>query len=210
MKIKTIISILISAAIIGIIIVTQAWQFVTPENIKNLLLSAGKFSPIVYAVLYAIASFIPFLSPIMSVAGGLVFGAVWGTIITVIVATLSATLPFLIVKRFGKKWAEKKLQGSRFEKYHEKANKNSFLFVFYMRLIPAVPYELQHYIAGLTEISLGKYLLATLLGILPGTFAFSFLGESITHIGSPKFWIAIGVFIVAFAIPLGIQYFKKK
>jgi uncharacterized membrane protein YdjX (TVP38/TMEM64 family) len=198
------------AGLVFLIIKFNVSQYIQPEIIKEFIVGFGSFAIITYIILYAIAMFIPYLGPVMSVTGGLVFGTLLGTIITVIVATLTSTLPFLLSRKLGKKWVEKKLEGTKFENYADKAKKNDFLFVLYMRLIPVLPYELQNYVAGLTNISIPKFMLATFLGILPGTFALTFLGESITDIGSTQFWIAILIFTIAFIVPISINTLVTK
>ena len=60
------------------------------------------------------------------------------------------------------------------------------MFLLYMRLLPFIPYELQNYIAGLIDISVGKFILASFIGLLPGTFALIYLGNTITDISQFK------------------------
>ena len=77
--------------------------------------------------------------------------------------------------------------------YQEAIRSNSFRFVLLLRLIPVVPWEMQTYIAGLTPISIPKFLIATALGSAPGTFLLVFLGASITDATSPQFRIALAL-----------------
>jgi uncharacterized membrane protein YdjX (TVP38/TMEM64 family) len=64
--------------------------------------------------------------------------------------------------------------------------------VLLMRLVPILPWEVQNYVAGLTQIAIPKYLIATALGIVPGSAALVFLGESITDPTSWQFFAALG------------------
>lgn len=185
-------------------------EYVKPEVIKDFVVSFGILAPVIYVLLYAIANFIPYLAPVMSITGGLAFGTVKGTLLTVFAATVTSAFPFLTARKLGREWVNEKMQGTKYEKYTQKVDDNNFLFVLYMRLVPVLPYELQHYVAGLTKISLWKFLLATLLGIAPGTFALTFLGDSIMDVTSPKFFIAVGVFIIAIALPIAYTIIFKK
>ena len=81
-----------------------------------------------------------------------------------------------------------------------------------LRLIPAVPYNLINYAFGLTNMGYGTYLLASALGIIPGTFAFINIGDKVLDLTSPDFWIAIGLLGLLLVITslLGKQLFKEK
>ncbi len=180
-----------------------------PEQIKNSILSFGILAPIIFIILYSISLFIPMLSPVMSIVGGLAFGPFYGTLLVLLIATIASSLPLLLSRKLGRKWVLKKIKGTKYEKYQEKINKNSFLYIFYLRLIPIVPYEIQNYLAGLTKIRLPKFMLATFLGILPVTFSLVLLGDSITDLSSPKIYIALLLIIITILIPIIISKIKK-
>ena len=56
-----------------------------------------------------------------------------------------------------------------------------------------MPYNLINYAFGLTDISFGAYMLASGLGIIPGTFVFINIGDKAQQTASPAFWIALGL-----------------
>lgn len=207
---KTIMWIVIGILIAGASIFFRVWQYFKPELIRDFVQSFGIIGPLIYVVLYAGAMFIPMASPVMSVVGGLLFGSILGTIITVITASAVSILPFLTARRIGRKNIEKKLSSSKYNTYLQKANSNGFMFVFYLRLIPVLPYEVQNYVAGLTRVRIGSFVFATFLGILPGTFAFSFLGESLAELSVQRIVIVSAVFLIAIILPLVINKYVKK
>jgi uncharacterized membrane protein YdjX (TVP38/TMEM64 family) len=188
----------------------QVWQYIVPDVIQAFVEQFGPFAPLIYIILYAIAMFVPLLGTLMSIVGGLVFGPLYGTLLTIFAATVTSVLPFLVAKKYGREKIQAKLATSKYAKLATKADKNNFLFVFYLRLIPVMPYEVQNYVAGLTNISIPKFMLATMLGILPITFALNLLGDSLTDIASPKFLLAVAVMLVSIILPLGIRYLHKK
>ena len=67
------------------------------------------------------------------------------------------------------------------------------MLLILLRLIPAVPYNLINYAFGLTDISFGAYMLASGLGIIPGTFVFINIGDKAQQAASPAFWISLGL-----------------
>jgi uncharacterized membrane protein YdjX (TVP38/TMEM64 family) len=62
-----------------------------------------------------------------------------------------------------------------------------------MRLIPVLPWEVQNYVAGLTKVSVPVYMLATALGIIPGSLGLVLLGDAIDDPTSWKFIAAIAL-----------------
>ena len=69
-----------------------------------------------------------------------------------------------------------------------------------LRLIPAVPYNLINYAFGLTGMGLSRYLLASAIGIIPGTLAFINIGDKALDPASPAFWAAVGLLVLLLAV----------
>lgn len=183
----------------------------TCPSVAEFLNSFGGWAPVIFAVLYISASPIPFLATFLSAAAGLVFGPLWGTLLAIFSATISGLVPFTLARRLGQEWVESKLQGKKLESIYKKAEgQGAFLFVLLMRLVPIIPWEIQNYIAGLTKTSYPIFMLATALGIIPGTFSLVFLGSSASDPGSWQFWLAIGLTVTMMGLPVLITVLGKK
>ena len=76
---------------------------------------------------------------------------------------------------------------------------SGFLLLIILRLIPAVPYNLINYAFGLSRMDYPTYILASCIGIIPGTFAFINIGDKALDVTSPDFWIAIGLLALLIA-----------
>ena len=70
---------------------------------------------------------------------------------------------------------------------------NGFVTVLLIRLIPNVPFDMQNYGLGFSRVRFGPYALATCLGMIPGSFAFVYLGYSLTD---PKQLWKLGVAVL--------------
>lgn len=163
-------------------------------GIEEFVRGFGAWALPAYALLYVVGSPIPMLAPVLSAVGGLVFGAVWGTLATIVIATGSSLVPFFLARRLGQEWIAKRLKGKKLDQVYQKsAGENGFAFVLIMRLVPVLPWEIQNYVAGLSRVKIPTFIAATLIGIIPGTFALTFLGSSITNPRSLQFWLAIGL-----------------
>jgi uncharacterized membrane protein YdjX (TVP38/TMEM64 family) len=186
--------------VLGVYAVTIWYYFsrydtVNHENVQAFIRGFDAWAPLAYATLYVVSSPIPFLGMTLSIAGGFLFGQMRGTIYAILLATFSSLIPFSMARRVGRDWAMRKIESSpRLNGiYQDAVRSNDFRFIFLLRLIPIVPWEMQNYIAGLTPISIPKFLIATALGSAPGTFLLVFLGASITDATSPQFRIALAL-----------------
>jgi uncharacterized membrane protein YdjX (TVP38/TMEM64 family) len=147
----------------------------------------------------------------MSAAGGLLFGPIRGTLYAIAVATVSSLVPFFLARRLGREWVVSKLRGKRLEEMYQRlSDKHGFLFVMMLRLIPIFPWEVQNYLAGLTGVSPLVFLLATGIGIVPGTFAHAFIGSAMLDFTSWQFFVALGLNIVMVLVPVIVLYFRNR
>ncbi len=55
--------------------------------------------------------------------------------------------------------------------------REGFKIVFLLRLSPVFPFTILNVLLGVTKVTPGAYVLANLLGMLPGTFMYVYLGS---------------------------------
>jgi uncharacterized membrane protein YdjX (TVP38/TMEM64 family) len=139
-------------------------------------LRASIYGPLLYILLYALRPLIFFPASIITVAGGLFFGAVGGILYTVIGANLSAMVAFVVGHYFGKGLLESSGEATGLvQRYAVRMRKNSFETVLIMRLI-LLPYDFVNYLSGFLRIDWKSFLLATVIGSLPGTVSLVLIG----------------------------------
>ena len=104
---------------------------------------------------------------------------------------------FFLARRLGKKQVERMLQSRLGERadhiFSFLEGRKGFLFLVLLRLIPAFPYNLINYAYGLSSMNYKTYILASVIGIIPGTFAFINIGDHMLDLSSPGFWISLGL-----------------
>src|SRR6266498_3852986 len=130
-------------------------------------------SVLIYIALYCLQT--AFSLPgaaIFTLAGGFLFGSFVGTLYVNIAATSGATLAFLAARYLLRDWVERKF-GNRLGPIQEGFAKNAFSYLMTLRLIPLFPFFLVNLVSGLTRIRLGTYVLATAIGIIPGSFVYA-------------------------------------
>ena len=136
----------------------------------------------VYAALYvAVAALsIPGGAP-LTIAGGFLFGWLIGGMTTVIAATGGATILFLVAKTaLGETLAAR--AGPWLQKLSEGFRNNALSYLLFLRLVPAFPFWLVNLAPALLGVPLATFVIGTLVGIIPGTFAFAFLGAGLDSI----------------------------
>ncbi len=172
----------------------------TPDAIRAFVLSFGALSPLIYIAIYSIAPVFMIPGTFISFVAGVAFGGFYGTIYTVIGATFGASAAFLTVRYLGRDFIEGLLKG-RLKIFDEGAERHGFKAVLFVRLIPLFPFSMVNYGAGLSKIKFKDFFLATLIGIIPGTFAYVNLGNSITDIRSWRFVLALAFLILLIIAP---------
>ncbi|QDY45323.1 TVP38/TMEM64 family protein [Planococcus glaciei] len=173
------------------------------DSLRSWILSFGLWAPVVYIAAYTIRPLLFFPASILSLAGGLAFGAWMGTLYTVIGASLGAFLSFFVARKLGG-LGKTKWTGSA-GKIQSQMEQNGFFYVLLFRLFPGLSFDLVSYAAGVAKVRFSSFALATVIGIIPGTFALNFLGSSFIS-GNPKMVIlGIIVFSIVAGIPLAVQ-----
>ena len=137
--------------------------------------SLGLWAPIGYVVLYALGTiaFVP--GVVFALAGGALFGPIWGSIWNLTGATLGATLAFLVARYLLGDWVVRK-SGGLLKRLIDGVDAEGWRFVAFVRLVPLFPFNLSNYVLGLTRIPLLHFVLATLVCMVPGGVAYTWLG----------------------------------
>ncbi len=202
-KLGLLIAILVAA--IAWLRLTETGRGITPQSV---LLWLRGFDPVaatfVYIAVYIVGTVLLVPGTILSFTGALLFGAYLGTLWTWIGATLGATLSFLLSRMLGRD-SINALLGGRLQALEDRLRDNAFTGLLLLRLIPLFPFTGLNLGCGLTSIRLRDFVLATAIGILPGTFVYQYLfatvGETILSEGiwanlwDPKLGVALGLFV---------------
>ncbi len=133
---------------------------------------------------------------VLSLTVGFVFGRWVGTALVVVAATAGATILFLAARYLFADWARKRM-GALGEKINAGFTENAFNYMLFLRLVPLFPFFLVNLAPAVTSIPLQTFVLATFIGILPGSFVFVNLGETLGRIDSLHgvvSWEVLGAF----------------
>jgi uncharacterized membrane protein YdjX (TVP38/TMEM64 family) len=171
--------------------------------------------PLIYVFLYAVRPRLFFSAAVLTIMGGAVYGPVWGIVIVIIAGNISAVVAFMVGRFFGGGIIkESENADGLVQTYARRLRQNSFETVLIMRLI-FLPYDLVNYLCGFLRIDLKAFVLATIIGNIPGTVSFVLFGASIDisqGISQPDFnpWTFIfSILLVGFSIGVS-RYFKRR
>jgi len=173
----------------------------------NPLLTAFMFSGFYILV---VAASIPG-ALVLTLTCGAIFGFVAGTIIALVSATIGATIVFLLARYLFDDWVQARM-GSRVTRIRENFRKEGALYLFSLRLVPAIPFFAINLVMGLTSIKTSTYFLASLIGMAPGTMVFINAGTQLAKLDSLKGLLSPGLiasFILLAIFPHVAKYSLK-
>jgi uncharacterized membrane protein YdjX (TVP38/TMEM64 family) len=136
---------------------------------------SGLLAPVVFMAVYALATVFFLPGSVITLAGGALFGPVLGTFYNLTGATIGATLAFLVSRYLASDWVADKA-GGRVKQIINGVEGEGWRFVAFTRLVPLFPFNLLNYVLGLTKIPLLQYIIASYIFMLPGGFAYTYIG----------------------------------
>lgn len=206
------------AFIIGAIILvryTPVKDYLTADALGGFLQTAGIWAPVVFIVIYAagVCLFVP--GTLLTGLGAAIFGPYWGFLYVWFGAMAGASAAFIIGRTLGREFAAS-LIGNKLKRYDDAIERNGFATVLYLRLV-YFPFTPMNFGMGLTMVRFWDYLMGTGLGIIVGTFIFTFFIGTLKQVWvsgdwgqliSFKVFFSIGLFIFSFFIPKIIKRIK--
>jgi uncharacterized membrane protein YdjX (TVP38/TMEM64 family) len=174
---------------IWLLILHPEW-FQNPSQLRSQIMAWGLWAPLVFIVLYTIGPSFLLPGAVMTIAGGLAFGVWWGMVYSFIGANLGALVAFGAGRFLGKGFVQR-IVGDRFQSTVERIARHGFRIIFYLRIVPVIPYNALNLLAGASPITFRDFFWASIVGMVPGTFVFAFLGDALWNPLSLRFLAAL-------------------
>ncbi len=196
---------------------TPAKNYLTAEALGSLLDSAGFWAPLAFVFVYAagVCLFLP--GTLLTGLGAAIFGAYWGFVYVWFGAMAGASGAFWIGRTLGREFAAS-LIGDKLKKYDDAIERNGFATTLYLRLV-YFPFTPMNFGMGLTKVRFWDYFFGTGLGIIVGTFIFTFFIGTLKDVWASGNWgellsfkvfFSIGLFVFSFFIPKIIKKIKSE
>jgi uncharacterized membrane protein YdjX (TVP38/TMEM64 family) len=139
----------------------------------------GIWGVLLFILVYILATVLFFPASILTIGAGFIFGVLLGTAIVSIAATVGAALAFLIARYLARNQIEHRVANNpRFKRIDRAIGERGTKLVFLLRLSPLIPFNLSNYFYGLTSVKFWPYVLASWIGMLPGTLLYVYLGAA--------------------------------
>ena len=200
---------------ISLIRFTPIKNYLTAQALGHFLETAGYWAPVLFMLIYTVGVCVFLPGTLLTGLGAAIFGAYWGFLYVWIGAMLGASAAFFIGRTLGRDFAAS-LIGDRLKKYDDAIERNGFATVLYLRLV-YFPFTPMNFGMGLTKVHFRDYFLGTGLGIIVGTFIFTFFIGTLKDVWASGNWgelisfkvfFSIGLFIFSFFIPKIIKRVK--
>ena len=215
--IKAVIFICFIALCILILRFTSVKDYIDLQTLSSFINSAGIWAPVVYIIIYAVGVCIFIPGTLLTGIGAAVFGPYFGFIYVWTGAMIGSGFAFFIGRTLGRDYAAS-LIGEKLKNYDNAIERNGFATVLYLRLV-YFPFTLMNFGMGLTKVRFTDYFFGTGLGIIVGTFIFTFFIGTLKDVWVSGNWEelisirvfgSITLFIFSFFIPKIIKGIKKE
>lgn len=177
----------------------------------------GAWGPIIFIGIYIVAAVLFVPASVLTLGAGAVFGVVWGSVYVSIASTLGATAAFLVGRYFARDVVARKIDGNdRFAAIDQAVASEGWKIVGLTRLSPVFPFTLLNYAFGLTQVKLRDFVLASWIGMMPGTVMYVYIGslaQAATgeHERTTGEWVLYGVGLIAtVAVTVYVTRLAKK
>lgn len=166
-------------------------------DVRGMLLEAldwvdqlGWIGYLVFVLLYIVASVFLVPGSILTLGAGAIYGLLEGFLVVSVASTLGATAAFIVGRYFARDWIARKIVGNeKFTAVDDAVGREGWKIVGLTRLSPIFPFTLLNYAYGLTRVSLRDYVLASWIGMMPGTVMYVYLGSlagSVAKLGTEE------------------------
>ena len=166
----------------------------------------GPMGWVIFVLLYIAATVLLLPAVVLTLGAGAIFGILKGWIIVSTAATLGATGAFLIGRYFARGWVARRIEANQtFLAIDRAVGREGWKIVGLTRLSPVFPFTLLNYAYSVTRVSLHQYILASWIGMMPGTLLYVYLGSLVgdfavgggQHTRTPAEWALYGVGLLA-------------
>ena len=140
---------------------------------------AGLWGALLFGLAYIPAAVLFVPASVLTLGAGFVFGVAKGTVIVSLGSTAGAAAAFIVARTAGHDWvAGRMARHPAVDAIGRAVESEAFKVVFLTRLSPLFPFNLLNYAFGLSSVPFKTYVLASWIGMLPGTLMYIYLGSA--------------------------------
>lgn len=188
------------------------------QALTEMIEGAGNWRVAAFLGAHTLAAAIGIPGTVLVVLGGALFGLLWGTLWSIIGATAGAIVAFWLARYLLHDWfkrrfcAHPRFKGV-FNRLDHTMKNQALACVLAVRFAPISPFNVVNFLFGLTGISVTPYAIGTLVGIIPGTLAYTWLGVTgVDALQGGEWWpvlLCLSVLTVMSLMPLFAQKYRQ-
>src|SRR5438552_9326378 len=133
----------------------------------------------IFIGVYVVATVLLAPGAILTIGAGFAFGLWKGFLAVSAGSTLGAALAFLVARFIARDKVEAIAErNDKFRNVDSAIGRQGAKLIFLLRLSPMIPFNLSNYLYGLTGVKFWPYVLASWIGMMPGTFLYVYIGTA--------------------------------
>lgn len=179
---------------------------------QDAMAELGVLGPVLFVLLYVAATVLFVPGSALTLFAGVQWDVALGTAIVSVASTAGAAAAFLVGRHLARDWVKGRIAGQpMFAAIDRVVARRGFRIVLLTRLSPVLPFNLLNYAYGVTSVPFGHFVLASWIGMLPGTVLYVYLGRAAAvaarggaEEGASRRWIEIGV---GLAVALAVAWY---
>lgn len=158
---------------------------------KQQFLALGWYAPVISFLLMVIQAVVaPIPAFTLTMVNGVLFGPIWGGVLSLSSACVGAVVCFELSRSFGHGLLQRVLSRPSLEWVQQYTHQWGLTAILVARLIPVLPFDPLSYAAGLTGVRRIDFLWANVLGQMPATFLYSYMGHKM-QTRFPYEWVGV-------------------
>ena len=160
------------------------------ELITAYLERLGLWAPVLSMLIVSLQHMSPVFpgQAVILAASGYLYGPAGGFLVNMLAAVAASQLAFVLARRAGRPFVDRILPAKLLDRWQTVADKRSFFFLVMNFWFPVIPGNAANYLAGLTSISFWKFLLASILGRIPGVLIITLIGAYGFNLSWAEWW----------------------
>src|SRR5262245_1702228 len=208
--------VVVALLVLGRLLDVQHWVLAFVAYVRG----AGVAGMLLFAAAYVLATvlFVPGL--LLTMGAGLAYGLAVGAPLVWVSANLAAAAAFLLGRTLARDAIAARVQGDpRFSAIDSAVVREGSKSALLTRLSPAFPFNLLNYAYGLTRVTFRDYVAASLVGMIPGTVMYVYLGSLLTDVaqlagggaaGGAPWWLKAIGFVATLAVTIVVTRIARR
>ena len=153
-----------------------------PVAVRTTIRSTGALAPVVFLAVQALQVLVaPIPGQVLGFVAGYLFGVVWGTALSVAGATIGGYVAFWLARRYGRPVVERLVEDEAIDLFDSFSSRHGDVVLFLIFLVPGLPDDAICFLAGVGDIDTRSFLLASVVGRLPGYFLVALAGARLAE-----------------------------